>query len=49
VVLMGGVGRQGGDLALNYNWLMHNDITVRGKWMYPRDAIPGWCRWSAPG
>lgn len=40
VVLMGGVGRQGGaDLALPYPWLMRNDITVRGKWMYPRDAV----------
>jgi alcohol dehydrogenase len=40
VVLMGGVGRSGGaDLALPYPWLMHNDITVRGKWMYPRDAV----------
>ncbi|MGD0867653.1 MAG: alcohol dehydrogenase, partial [Rhizomicrobium sp.] len=40
VVLMGGVGRQGGiDLALPYPWLMRNDITVRGKYMYPRDAI----------
>ena len=37
VVLMGGVRS---DLALNYNWLMHNDVTVRGKWMYPRDAVP---------
>ncbi len=35
VVLMGGVRS---DLALNYNWLMHNDIIVRGKWMYERDA-----------
>lgn len=45
VVLMGGVGRPGvsasndGDFALPYPWLMRNDITVRGKWMYPRDAI----------
>lgn len=38
-VLMGGVGRAGGgDLELPYNWLMHNDMTVRGQWMYPRDA-----------
>jgi len=36
VVLMGGVRS---DLALNYNWLMHNDITVRGKWMYERSAV----------
>ncbi len=49
VVLMGGVGRQkgsgvsatiAGDLALPYPWLMRNDITVRGKYMYPRDAVP---------
>ena len=40
VVLMGGVGRQGGDdLALPYPWFMRNDITVRGKWMYPRIAV----------
>jgi alcohol dehydrogenase len=39
VVLMGGVGSAGGsDLALPYAWLMRNDITVRGKYMYPRDA-----------
>jgi alcohol dehydrogenase len=38
-VLMGGVGRSGGtDLELPYSWLMRNDITVRGKYMYPRDA-----------
>ena len=41
VVLMGGVGMEGGEnLALPYPWLMRNDITVRGKWMYPRWA-PG--------
>jgi alcohol dehydrogenase len=40
VVLMGGVGRQGGtDLELPYPWLMRNDITVRGKYMYPREAV----------
>jgi alcohol dehydrogenase len=39
VVLMGGVGRtDGAELMLPYNWLMHNNITVRGQWMYPRDA-----------
>jgi alcohol dehydrogenase len=39
VVLMGGVGRAGGaDLALPYPWLMRNDITVRGKYMYQREA-----------
>jgi alcohol dehydrogenase len=49
VVLMGGVGRQKGsgasasmasDLVLPYPWLMRNDITVRGKYMYPRAAVP---------
>jgi alcohol dehydrogenase len=40
VVLMGGVGRQGGtELTLPYPWLMRNDITVRGKWMYSRDVV----------
>jgi alcohol dehydrogenase len=39
VVLMGGVGAQGGDdLAISYPWIMRNNITVRGQWMYPRDA-----------
>jgi alcohol dehydrogenase len=41
VVLMGGVGMQGGEpLALPYPWLMRNNITLRGQWMYPRTAIP---------
>ena len=40
VVLMGGVGMLGGDdLALPYPWIMRNDITVRGKWMYPPEAV----------
>ena len=39
VVLMGGVGMLGGDdLALPYPWIMRNNITIRGQWMYPRDA-----------
>jgi len=38
IVLMGGLRGATGDLPLNYNWLMHNDITLRGKWMYPREA-----------
>jgi alcohol dehydrogenase len=37
VVLMGGLRS---DLALNYNVLMHREITVRGAWMYPREAVP---------
>ncbi|GAA3562276.1 zinc-binding alcohol dehydrogenase family protein [Amycolatopsis ultiminotia] len=41
VVLMGGVGMLGGaDLALPYPWLMRNSVTVRGRWMYPRTAVP---------
>jgi alcohol dehydrogenase len=39
VVLMGGVGMMGGDeLALPYPWIMRNSITIRGQWMYPREA-----------
>jgi len=37
IVLMGGVRS---DLALNYNWLMRNEITLRGAWMYAREAVP---------
>lgn len=41
ISLMGGVGMTGGgDLALPYSWLMRNNITIKGQWMYPRDAIP---------
>jgi alcohol dehydrogenase len=41
IVLMGGVGMLSvDDLALPYPWLMHNSVTVRGQWMYPRTAIP---------
>ncbi|MFI6053220.1 alcohol dehydrogenase catalytic domain-containing protein [Streptomyces violascens] len=40
IVLMGGVGMQGGDdLQLPYAWLMRNSITVRGRWMYPAAAV----------
>ena len=40
VVLMGGVrGTGGADLARIYNWLKNN-TTLRGAWMYPREAIP---------
>lgn len=39
VVLMGGVGMQGGDdLGLPYPWIMRNGITIRGQWMYPPEA-----------
>ena len=35
VVLMGGVGMQGGEgLTLAYPWIMRNCITIRGQWMY---------------
>jgi alcohol dehydrogenase len=40
VVLMGGLRGAEGNLGLNYNWLMHNEVTVRGVWMYRREAIP---------
>ncbi|MBB2926677.1 zinc-binding dehydrogenase [Paraburkholderia silvatlantica] len=40
VVLMGGVGMLGGaGLELPYPWIMRNDITLRGKWMYPTQAV----------
>jgi alcohol dehydrogenase len=39
VVLMGGVGMQGGSgLDLPYPWLMRNNIVIRGQWMYPPHA-----------
>ena len=42
VVLMGGVGMLGGeDLALPYPWIMRNLVTVKGQWMYPREAVAG--------
>jgi alcohol dehydrogenase len=40
VMLMGGLRGQEGDLGLNYNWLMHNETTIRGVWMYRKEAIP---------
>ncbi|GAC1613102.1 MAG: zinc-binding alcohol dehydrogenase family protein [Novosphingobium sp.] len=41
VSLMGGVGMggQGGELGLPYAWLMRNNITIKGQWMYPRSAV----------
>ena len=40
VCLMGGVGMQGGgDLTLPYRWIMRNNVTVMGQWMYPRQAV----------
>ena len=39
VVLMGGVGMQGGaGLELPYPWIMRNCITIHGVWMCPPDA-----------
>ena len=40
VMLMGGLRGDAGNLGLNYNWLMHNEVTLRGVWMYRREAIP---------
>jgi len=37
VVLMGGLGV---DVALPYRWIMRNNITLRGQWMCPREAVP---------
>jgi alcohol dehydrogenase len=37
VVLMGGLGV---DVAIPYRWIMRNNITIRGQWMYPREAVP---------
>jgi alcohol dehydrogenase len=42
VVLMGGVGLQGGaDLSLPYPWIMRNLITIKGQWMYHPSAGAG--------
>lgn len=49
VILMGGLRGEQGDLGLNYNWLMHNETTVRGVWMYPKDAIPRMVRMVRAG
>lgn len=36
---MGGVGMLGGDdLGLPYPWIMRNNVTIRGQWMYPPEA-----------
>lgn len=41
-VLMGGVGMLGGeDLALPYPWIMRNNITILGQWMYEPEAVTG--------
>lgn len=39
IVLMGGVRADGGDLSLPYGWIMQNYITVRGQFMYSREAV----------
>lgn len=39
IVLMGGVRADGGDLSLPYSWIMQNYITVRGQFMYSREAV----------
>ena len=49
VILMGGLRGEQGELGLNYNWLMHNETTVRGVWMYRRDAIPQMVRMVRAG
>jgi len=38
-VLMGGVRADGGAVPLPYVWMMQNNITVRGQFMYPREAV----------
>jgi len=37
VVLMGGLGDDP-PLAVPYGWLMRHCVTLRGQWMYPREA-----------
>jgi len=50
VVLMGGVGSgDNPNVPLPYRWLMHNNVTVRGQWMYPRDAVPRMIRMVRAG
>lgn len=49
VILMGGLRGETGNLGLNYNWLMHNEVTVRGVWMYRREAIPRMVRMIQAG
>ncbi len=41
ISLMGGVGIvDGAKLSLPYRWIMRNNITIRGQWMYTREAVP---------
>ncbi len=37
VILMGGL-RANAPLSLSYDWIMRNNITLRGQWMYPPAA-----------
>lgn len=46
LVLMGGVR---GELPLDYNWLMHHGVTLRGQWMYGREAAPRMVRMVRAG
>jgi len=44
-VLMGGVGMLGGDeLPLPYPWIMRNNISIHGQWMYDATAVTGMMR-----
>lgn len=39
ISLMGGIGMHGGKgLELPYPWIMRNSITIKGQWMYKREA-----------
>ncbi|AYG69381.1 MULTISPECIES: zinc-binding alcohol dehydrogenase family protein [unclassified Rhizobium] len=39
-VLMGGIGMLGGEeLSLPYPWIMRNNITIQGQWMYSPEAV----------
>lgn len=50
IALMGGVGTVGGvGLDLPYPWLMRNNITIRGQWMYPPEAAPRMVRMIQSG
>ena len=49
IVLMGGLRGADGTLPLNYNWLMHQGVTVRGQWMYEPGAIPRMVRMVRAG
>ena len=40
IVPMGGVDMLGGiDLNLPYPWIMRNNITIKGQWMYEPEAV----------